>query len=267
MRAFRAVRSPPAAGGRTTSRGSRWARRSFRGNSLSGAVRSRRLVRRSTNSSDPSSAPRSRVHGEPAPNPSLTNSRYRDGEPNRARRASGFSHEGAGAQTEGGAKARPRIVLCRGAHACPDRVQDDVAGQLEEVRFALDEDSLEAPLEHVADPIVPAVESLRVLPVQAPHASGQVRLGGLDEQVEVVRHQAVAVAVPVVGVDDLAQPVEEGVPIPVVEEDGFARIAPGGQVVEGAGELDAEWPSHESNGTAGAGQGRTGRKADSRFKI
>jgi hypothetical protein len=85
--------------------------------------------------------------------------------------------------------------------------------------------------------------------------------------VEVIRHQAVAVAVPVVGLDDLAQPVEEGVPILVVEEDGFTRVAPGGQVVEGAGELDAEGPSHESNGRPGAGQERTGTATDSRFKI
>jgi hypothetical protein len=67
----------------------------------------------------------------------------------------------------------------------------------------------EAALEDVADPFVPPVEALGVEPVEPTHAAGEVGFGGLEDEVIVVRHEAVGVAQPVAAVDRRAEDVQE----------------------------------------------------------
>jgi hypothetical protein len=59
--------------------------------------------------------------------------------------------------------------------------------------------------------------------------------------------------------DHPAQTPEELLSVDVVQEDQAASVTPRGDVVEGAGELDAERPSHEPDVRAADGQGRTER--------
>jgi hypothetical protein len=66
-----------------------------------------------------------------------------------------------------------------------------------------------APLEHVAGELVGGVEPCRVRAVQIPHPFWEVAPRSVDEQVVVVRHQAVAVAVPAAFGDDPAERAEE----------------------------------------------------------
>jgi hypothetical protein len=103
-----------------------------------------------------------------------------------------------------------------------------------------------APAEEVVDPSVALVEGARVAAVQVPHALVEVGLGGLDDQVEVVPHQAADVHAPVVAALDAAEDVEEDPAILVVEDDGTVVVAPCRHVVEGAGFEVAAWASHRS---------------------
>jgi len=108
------------------------------------------------------------------------------------------------------------------------------------VSLALHDDCVEPPLDDVADPLVPSVESLGVPAVEAPHPAREIGHGSLQQQVEVVRHEAVRVEAPLVAPDDLSQPVEEEEAVPVVEEDRLTGVASRRDVVERSGELDAK---------------------------
>ena len=81
--------------------------------------------------------------------------------------------------------------------------------------------------------------------VDPAHASRQIGLGCLDQQVIVVVHEAVSVAEPVEAADDKAGKVEKGAPVSVVAEDAMAGIPPGSNMVKSAWILRAEWTSHE----------------------
>ena len=82
-------------------------------------------------------------------------------------------------------------------HPRPDRVEHDIAGQLQEVRLLLHNDPLVPALEHMPHAPMPPVEALGIDPVQLAHAFGQVAVRRLDQQVIVVVHQAVRVHGPV----------------------------------------------------------------------
>jgi hypothetical protein len=101
-----------------------------------------------------------------------------------------------------------------------------------------------APAEEVVDPSVALVEGARVAAVQIPHAFVEVRLGRLDDQVEMVAHQAAHVHAPVVAALDAAEDVEEDAAILVIEDDGTVVVAACRDVVEGTGFEVAAWASH-----------------------
>ncbi len=59
-----------------------------------------------------------------------------------------------------------------------------------------DQDTLEPPLQDMANTPPVATEALRVRTIQSPHALTEVRLGRLDQQMVAVLHQTVGVAQP-----------------------------------------------------------------------
>jgi len=82
-----------------------------------------------------------------------------------------------------------------------------------------DRPRLEAPLEEMPDAAMARVEAGRVDPVQAFHALGERGLAALDDQVEVVAHQAVRVQLPAPAIGDAPQEVDEQPTVVVVNED------------------------------------------------
>jgi hypothetical protein len=107
-----------------------------------------------------------------------------------------------------------------------------------------DETRLEPALEQVADASVACVEPGRVEAVQPLHPLRERRLAALDQQVEVVPHQAVGVEPPAVAVDDVPQDAEEPAPVVLVEVDQPAVDAAGGQVVRAVAERQTERAGH-----------------------
>ena len=79
---------------------------------------------------------------------------------------------------------------------------------------------------------VPAIEALRVDPVELAHALRKVRLGCFDHQVVVVRHQPPRMATPVETAAHLAEHVEPHPAVGLVYEDRLAAVTARRDVVE-----------------------------------
>jgi hypothetical protein len=101
-----------------------------------------------------------------------------------------------------------------------------VAKELSQLLICAYEPRSEACLEDVAAPWqVALVEQLRVATVEIAHPHAEIRGGGLDHEVEVVLHEAVAEAVPIVFLHGVPKQPKEGASILGVEEDRAAVVS------------------------------------------
>ena len=119
------------------------------------------------------------------------------------------------------------------------RVQYDIATEFEEIRFALDQNRVVTPLEHVPNMAMCTIEPCRVDAVQMPHTLPEIRLSSLQHEMVVIRHLAPGMALPVIAFTRLAQQCQPAAAIDLVQIDCFATIAACCDVIEPAGELDA----------------------------
>ena len=142
------------------------------------------------------------------------------------------------------AVARPGPVRRRQHQARGHRVALDIAAQRQQIGVAVDKDGLEAALEHNSHQSMAAVEASQVDPVELAHNQRQIRLARVQHQVVVVAHQAVGQNLGVKAVHGLGQDAQEGFAVFVVLEDRTAPIAPCRDVVQRAGELNAQGAGH-----------------------
>lgn len=91
---------------------------------------------------------------------------------------------------------------------------------------------------------VPLVECLRVHTVHMPHQARQIGLAGVQHQMKVIAHLAIAQHLSVEAIDGLREHVQLPDSIFVVPVDGFAAVTARGHVIESAGELDAQRSGH-----------------------
>lgn len=104
------------------------------------------------------------------------------------------------------------------AEAGFDGISSDVLLGRGELGVVGDELVTEAALEDVPGGPVAAIEVPRVVALEVAHAGAQVRIAGADDQVQVVRHQAVGKDLPVVSLSDAFQDHEIRLPITVVQK-------------------------------------------------
>ena len=116
--------------------------------------------------------------------------------------------------------------------------------ELEQMGFPLNEDRLEAALEDVTRALVSAVEMLRIPTVQAMHPPGEGWKSGLQQKMVVVPHQAIGVEEPRLIGDDRGENVQEKTAIGGISKDRSPLMAPAGDVVERARELQAKRSRH-----------------------
>ena len=117
--------------------------------------------------------------------------------------------------------------------------------------LALDHAGLEPILEEVTAAGVAPVEPHRVDAVQPLHAPGELGLGRLDQQVEVVVEQIPRVHAPRVALLDVEEELEPGLAVAIVEHDRPLLYAATNDVVPGrARQLAARDPRHGSDATA-----------------
>jgi hypothetical protein len=98
----------------------------------------------------------------------------------------------------------------------------------------------------MAASLVSPIESLRVHPVEVTHRKREVRLGGLDQQVVVIAHEAIGVTEHVIAGDGGCQNNQEARAIVIIFEDRAPVIPTRGHVVDATGKLKPERPGHAS---------------------
>lgn len=108
------------------------------------------------------------------------------------------------------------------------------------MRFPLDQDALEPPLEKMPDPMMTRVEPHRIALIQPLHPTRETDLGCLDQQVIVVRHQNPRVKDPAPKRYYLFENLQESPPIPVIAIDDTPLIAARGDVVDRSRKVDSE---------------------------
>jgi hypothetical protein len=135
-------------------------------------------------------------------------------------------------------------------------IQDDIARKLEQVGLALDEDGPEAAVEKVSFMPVAPVEPLRVHTVQPLHAERDVAVRRFDQEVIVVRHQAVRMASPFTQLDDLTQELEKPKPIANIGVDLQLSDAARRHVIDGTRCLHSRRSRHGDERSRGDHAGR-----------
>jgi hypothetical protein len=94
-----------------------------------------------------------------------------------------------------------------------DGIEHDVTHQLEQMGVALDENTAESAVEEMALEAVSPIEPLGVDTVESLHADRDIALRCFDEEMEVIRHQAIGMASPFVSLDHVLEDLLESEPI------------------------------------------------------
>lgn len=131
------------------------------------------------------------------------------------------------------------------ANAGPNRVERDVAVELEQVSVGLDEHGVISALKEMPRPIPPVVERLSVGALQALHARGEIRLWSREKEVEVRPHQAVRMAHPAIASHDTSKHRQERTTVRVIPEHQRRVVAMGRDVVGRSWSLDSRRSWHE----------------------
>jgi hypothetical protein len=126
----------------------------------------------------------------------------------------------------------------------PDGVEHNVARKLEQVGFSLHQDSLEASLKEMSAAVVPAIEVLRVAAIEPVHATREVGLGCLHDEVIVVGHQDKGEQLPSEAHNGLAQHLNEPFTIVIVAEDVPALVSARSEVPKREFEFESERSCH-----------------------
>ena len=115
--------------------------------------------------------------------------------------------------------------------ACAHRVQSDVMEELDEVLLAVDEPGAEATVEEVSVKTMAFVELPRIGAIQLVHPSGEAVHRGFQDQVEVVRKQAVRDRAPAPLPGRAASQPQEQPSVGVVVEDCLSSVSSSNDVV------------------------------------
>jgi hypothetical protein len=127
------------------------------------------------------------------------------------------------------------------------RVVPHVLDGRAEVLVVGDDAGVVATAEEVADTVVALVETLRVDAVQAVHEPRDVVAPAVEDDVEVVRHQAIRVATELVGQRQPAQRLDKWGVVVVIEVDAATVDAARGDVKDAVGRQHVpRQPGHAS---------------------
>ena len=106
------------------------------------------------------------------------------------------------------------------------------------VAAAVHNERLVASAEEVAEEFMTAIEASGVGAEEPAHASDEIAVGCLDDEVKMIAHQAIGVDLPVGLGTSFTEGGEEAMTIGVVGEDGLAAVAPAHQMINRAGIFD-----------------------------
>jgi hypothetical protein len=129
-------------------------------------------------------------------------------------------------------------------HLRPNRVEDHIAAQLQQMCVLLHEDGVVPALEEMADQVMPAIEGLGIDAVEVPHAASQIGLWCFQEQMVVVVHQAIGIESPSETRDGLSKDRHPAGPVGCIGHDGLPCIPATGDMIEGAGKFEPQRTCH-----------------------
>jgi len=134
-------------------------------------------------------------------------------------------------------KSQERVLLSR------DQIEANVAGiRTQLARFL---DRAKSPAEEMSAAAVLPVEPLCVDAAKVLHPARQVGLRRVDDEVEVIAHQAVGPAVPAVARDGRGELADESPSIRGLPKDDLLLYGKRGDVMCRVRNVDAEWPRHQ----------------------
>ena len=125
------------------------------------------------------------------------------------------------------------------------RIQDQVPTELLQVALLVHQDTLESPLQDMANATMPPVKGLCIDTVQPQHAVTEVGLGRFQEEMIVIDHQAVGIASPVLLGHLPREQVDEAGAIAVVVIDGVPGVPARRDMIERPFELQPQLPGHQ----------------------
>jgi hypothetical protein len=136
----------------------------------------------------------------------------------------------------------------------PDRVLDNVGDRRVVLAGVFDDFRPVPPPEKVVDASVPVVERAGIAAVQVAHPLVEVGFRRLDDEMEVIAHQAVHVQLPLVTLCDTAEEADEEATVLVVDDDRCVIVAACDDVVDGTWFEMPQWTAHAATvaGAAGA---------------
>jgi hypothetical protein len=124
------------------------------------------------------------------------------------------------------------------------RIEVDIAHQLQQIRFLLTENGAIASLEDMPRQMVNPVEMLGIAGQAGTHEGGKRHLLGLDEQVEMIGHETIAMKKSSKLANGLIETVQHEEIIIVRQEEGLSAVASIQAVIECPREKYPGFTSH-----------------------
>jgi len=138
-----------------------------------------------------------------------------------------------GEETGGSAVVAPLKIARESHHAASNGIENDVANELEQVTFSLNDDAFESSLEKVADSLVSLIESDCAHFVEPLHAVRKSGFRSFDEKMVVIRHEYPRMQQPAMLQNSMREQPDEAATILFVSDDFAAFVTPAGDVPEG----------------------------------
>jgi len=91
---------------------------------------------------------------------------------------------------------------------------------------------------------MPAIERLGIDAVDVAHQQGEIGLPGVEHEVVMVVHQAIGQGLGIEARQRLRDDFKKRVAVLIIDKDRLAPVAARGDVIDGAGEFDAQWTGH-----------------------
>jgi len=148
-----------------------------------------------------------------------------------------------------GAMAAPGIAPGVADHSGPNRIEMEITYQRQPISVVIHQKGLEAPLEHMPDPVESGVQMAGVAEGKILHAGRQARFPGLKRQMQVIGHQAEGVNSVTETLHAFGEQIIEVPSICVSQEHVLARIAAQDDVVQTTGGMKSGFASHKGEDT------------------
>ncbi len=143
-------------------------------------------------------------------------------------------------------RSRPALGPVPGMADClgPNGIEHHIATEFEQMGLRFHQNRRESALQEMPYPLMPAIDGLGIGAVELPHASRERRPWGFEQQMIVVVHRAIGMAVPAETIDDVGQLLEEQRAVPIINHNILPGIATTRDMVDRAGIFQTQRTSH-----------------------